>query len=223
TMGPEQWLFLQWHEHKGSLVSTFEKLFERNTFVDCTLAAEGQYLNVHKMILSACSPYFEILLNENRDKHPIIILKDVKFRSLKSIIEYMYRGEANVLSTEMTDFLAAAETLQIKGIGKQGGGDTRTQPKNLRDLMEEQSRPPCPTMQIINEEKDNWADSDLSSALTETVQDSFVTQNAVLFSQGDAGPTIALPQKLPKAAAPAEAAAEEAEAAAPGLGSHTEA
>merc|ERR1719315_617295 len=45
------------------------------------------------MVLSACSPYFKALLEENPSKHPIIILKDVPFSHLQAILEYMYAGE----------------------------------------------------------------------------------------------------------------------------------
>ena len=48
------------------------------------------------MILSACSPYFKTLLEENPAKHPIIILKDVPFQHLTAILEFMYAGEVNV-------------------------------------------------------------------------------------------------------------------------------
>ena len=48
------------------------------------------------MILSACSPYFKALLEENPAKHPIIILKDVPFQHLTAILEFMYAGEVNV-------------------------------------------------------------------------------------------------------------------------------
>merc|ERR1719483_1511957 len=39
------------------------------------------------MILSACSPYFKSLLEENPAKHPIIILKDVPFTHLTVILQ----------------------------------------------------------------------------------------------------------------------------------------
>jgi hypothetical protein len=42
------------------------------------------------MVLSACSPYFKTLLEENPSKHPIIILKDVSFNHLQAILEFMW-------------------------------------------------------------------------------------------------------------------------------------
>ena len=30
------------------------------------------------------------------DKHPVVFMKDVDFDNLKSLVEYMYKGEANV-------------------------------------------------------------------------------------------------------------------------------
>merc|ERR1712036_106550 len=46
------------------------------------------------MVLSACSPYFKALLEENPAKHPIIILKDVPFQHLTAILEFMYAGKS---------------------------------------------------------------------------------------------------------------------------------
>lgn len=90
--------------------------------VDCTLAAEGQSLQAHKVVLSACSPYLEDLLSKHYDKHPILLLKDVKFEELKSMMDYMYRGEVNVAQDKLNTFLRAAESLQIKGLSD-GGTD----------------------------------------------------------------------------------------------------
>ena len=40
-----------------------------------TILLQLDNFQAHKMILSACSPYFKALLEENPAKHPIIILK----------------------------------------------------------------------------------------------------------------------------------------------------
>lgn len=38
------------------------ELREQEEFVDVTLACEGQQVAAHKVVLSACSPYFRSLL-----------------------------------------------------------------------------------------------------------------------------------------------------------------
>lgn len=59
-MDDDQQFCLRWNNHQSTLVAVFDTLLENGTLVDCTLAAEGKYLNAHKVVLSACSPYFEV-------------------------------------------------------------------------------------------------------------------------------------------------------------------
>lgn len=111
---------LKWKNHQSTLISQFDSLLEKEIFVDCTLAAEGKYLRAHKIILSACSPYFESLLRLQYDKHPVFILKDVKYQELKAIMNYMYRGQVNIRFDQVEAFLKAAEMLQIRGLSNSG-------------------------------------------------------------------------------------------------------
>lgn len=109
---------LRWNNHQATIISVFDYLLENETLVDCTLAAEGQYLKAHKVVLCACSPYLEILLSQHNDKHPILIFKDIKYHELKCMIEYMYKGEVNIAQDQLNHFLKAAESLQIKGLSE---------------------------------------------------------------------------------------------------------
>ena len=43
------------------LVSVLDTLLERERLVDVTLAAEGQFINVHRLVLFACSQYFDVI------------------------------------------------------------------------------------------------------------------------------------------------------------------
>jgi len=115
-MDDDQQFCLRWNNHQSTLVAVFDTLLENEKLVDCTLAAEGKFLNAHKVVLSACSPYFEALLSRHYDKHPILILKDVKFQELKAMMDYMYRGEVNISQDQLGALLKAAESLQIKGL-----------------------------------------------------------------------------------------------------------
>merc|ERR1719162_1251092 len=64
------------------------------------------------MVLSACSPYFKALLEENPAKHPIIILKDVPFQHLTAILEFMYAGEVNVDFAGIHEFQDSGQMLE---------------------------------------------------------------------------------------------------------------
>ncbi|XP_044008760.1 longitudinals lacking protein isoform X13 [Aphidius gifuensis] len=128
-MEDDQQFCLRWNNHQSTLIQNFDTLLESGTLVDCTLAAEGKYLKAHKVVLSACSPYFEGLLSEHYDKHPVFILKDVKFKELKAMMDYMYRGEVNISQDQLAALLKAAESLQIKGLSESKGGNGSTSNK----------------------------------------------------------------------------------------------
>lgn len=86
------------------------------SLVDVTLSCQGQFVKAHKMVLSACSPYFQDLFNVHQVQHPVIILNGVNFKDLKLVIEFMYRGETRVLESELSGVFSVAEALQIKGL-----------------------------------------------------------------------------------------------------------
>lgn len=52
----------------------------------------------------------------NSCKHPIVILKDISYRDLSSMLHFMYQGEVNIKQEDISSFLKVAETLQIKGL-----------------------------------------------------------------------------------------------------------
>lgn len=97
---------LKWVDHQPTIMSAFRTLLENGAFADCTLSAEGISVRAHKIVLSACSRYFETILAQQFDKHPIFVLKDVKYEELRAIIDYMYKG----------GLLEVAKLLQIKGL-----------------------------------------------------------------------------------------------------------
>ncbi|XP_052565544.1 protein tramtrack, alpha isoform isoform X2 [Culex pipiens pallens] len=107
---------LRWNNHQTNMLSVFDQLLHAETFTDVTLAIEGQYLKAHKMVLSACSPYFQQIFVNHPEKHPIVILKDVPFKDMKCLLDFMYRGEVSVDQDRLAAFLRVAESLRIKGL-----------------------------------------------------------------------------------------------------------
>lgn len=53
---------LRWNNHQPNFISVFSTLLHNESLVDVTLAAEGRHLQAHKVVLSACSSYFQVLI-----------------------------------------------------------------------------------------------------------------------------------------------------------------
>ncbi|XP_047503766.1 protein bric-a-brac 1 isoform X3 [Pieris napi] len=147
-MDDDQQFCLRWNNHQSTLVSVFDTLLEKGIHVDCTLAAEGQTLKAHKVVLSACSPYFENVLSQQFDKHPIIILKDVKYAELRAMMDYMYRGEVNISQDQLAALLKAAESLQIKGLSDNKPSRPPSRPTHVTLPPAHPPRAPSPPPQV---------------------------------------------------------------------------
>ena len=118
-------LCLQWNDFLENIKSAFGNLREDNDFADVTLACEdGQQVEAHKVILAASSPFFQKLLGRNKHPHPLIYMRGMKYEDLLAIVDFLYRGEANVLQDNLDSFLGIAEELQLKGLmGKTNEND----------------------------------------------------------------------------------------------------
>ncbi|PSN57002.1 hypothetical protein C0J52_04233 [Blattella germanica] len=111
-----QQICLKWNSFQSNIVTSFESLWEEEGLVDVTLASDGQCIRAHKVILSACSPFFRRVFQSNPCQHPVIILQDVHFTELESLLCFVYKGEVNIEQENLPALLRAAETLQIRGL-----------------------------------------------------------------------------------------------------------
>ncbi|XP_035439846.1 broad-complex core protein isoform X1 [Spodoptera frugiperda] len=107
---------LRWNNYQSSITSAFENLRDDEDFVDVTLACDGKSLKAHRVVLSACSPYFRELLKSTPCKHPVIVLQDVAFTDLHALVEFIYHGEVNVHQRSLSSFLKTAEVLRVSGL-----------------------------------------------------------------------------------------------------------
>ncbi|XP_037094487.1 protein bric-a-brac 2-like [Pollicipes pollicipes] len=107
---------LKWDGFQGSVTSLFDQLRLDGELVDITLCCEGQRVRAHRMMLSACSPYFRELLKDNPCQQMVIFLKDTSAADLRAIIEFMYKGSVNVAQSQLASFIKTAEMLQVQGL-----------------------------------------------------------------------------------------------------------
>ncbi|CAG9858787.1 unnamed protein product [Phyllotreta striolata] len=113
---PEQQYSLRWNDFHSSILSSFRHLRDEEDFVDVTLACDGCSFTAHKVVLSACSPYFKRLLKANPCQHPIVILRDVQEKDMESLLRFMYNGEVHIGQERLTDFIKTAQMLQVRGL-----------------------------------------------------------------------------------------------------------
>ena len=92
----QQQYCLKWNHHQSNLLKVFSRLLGNEQFTDVLLATEGRTIRCHKVVLSACSTYFENLFMTFEEKNQIVILKDTTYDDIFAIVEFMYRGEINV-------------------------------------------------------------------------------------------------------------------------------
>jgi len=107
---------LRWNDFETNISVAFRELREEKDFFDVTLACDDSQIQAHKVILSACSPFFRNVLRRNPHQHPLLYLKGVKYKDILSVLNFMYMGEVNVAQEELNTFLSVAEDLRVKGL-----------------------------------------------------------------------------------------------------------
>jgi len=121
---------LRWNDFESNISVAFRELREEKDFFDVTLACDDSQIQAHKVILSACSPFFRNVLRRNPHQHPLLYLKGVKYSELMSVLNFMYMGEVNVAQEELNSFLSVAEDLRVKGLTQNNSeASTKVLPK----------------------------------------------------------------------------------------------
>ena len=108
---------LKWNDFQKNIGNSFRELQLSSDFSDVTLVdEEGQQVEAHKIILSACSPFFRSVLWKNKHLHPMIYMRGLKSKDLLAVVDFIYQGETNVMQEDLDGFLALADELQLQGL-----------------------------------------------------------------------------------------------------------
>ncbi|KAK7074628.1 hypothetical protein SK128_008416 [Halocaridina rubra] len=128
-------LSLSWNNHKSTFCHILANLRDKERYTDVTLACEGKFYQVHKLVLSTCSEFFEAMFENTPCKHPVVVLNHIKHDEIESLLSYMYAGVVNVAQSDLARLIKAAELLKIKGLAvpdepPQEADVKRTQPSS---------------------------------------------------------------------------------------------
>lgn len=131
----QQQYCLRWKYHQSNLQTMFSSLLDRGFFCDVTLACQDKTIRAHRVVLCACSVYFDgLLTNHAHERNPIIIMNNAKFNDIKCLIEFMYKGEINVDHENLATLLKTAEELKIKGLAEVSWRNESTGAANVDPL-----------------------------------------------------------------------------------------
>merc|ERR1712131_23080 len=111
---------LNWHTYSDHLKELMETLMNTNKSADVTLVCNDKTkFKAHKFVLSACSPVFQSIIDDLPDKDDsFIYLRGIEPQEMKSILQFMYLGQATFYQDRMNEFLDVAKSLEIKEISK---------------------------------------------------------------------------------------------------------
>ncbi|XP_039947819.1 modifier of mdg4-like isoform X2 [Bactrocera neohumeralis] len=189
-MADDEQFSLCWNNFNSNLSAGFHESLCRGDLVDVTLAAEGQFVKAHRLVLSVCSPYFRKMFTQMpANQHAFVFLKDVSHTALKDLIQFMYCGEVNVKQEALPAFISTAEALQIKGL-------TDSDPPPSQSPAEPST--PSPQIQQISSPRVRQRTSTSRSFKIESVEDSGDDKQTQIVIQTTAAPAaqqvVAQPQ-----------------------------
>ena len=90
-------LCLRWNDFQENIGSYYQNLRKEADFHDVTLVCDEEYqIGAHKIILAACSPFFNNVIKKNKHSHPMIYIRGIKAKDLEALVDFAYNGEANI-------------------------------------------------------------------------------------------------------------------------------
>lgn len=113
---------LKWHSFGNHLHSFIASAFSNDAFADVSLyTLDGHYLHAHRLVLSACSQYLHQVLKKQQNipsTFPLLIVlpPQINHKTMKTLIQYMYSGEATVSKEILDGVLKGGELLKIRGL-----------------------------------------------------------------------------------------------------------
>jgi len=131
---------LKWNDFEKNISGAFKELRDDKDFFDVTLACDDEQIKAHKVIISACSPFFRSVLRTHPHQHPLLYMRGVTFSDLRAVLDFMYHGEVNVAQEDLNGFLAIAEDLKVKGLTQNQSASSNSSRVNSKP--EVKTKPP---------------------------------------------------------------------------------
>ena len=96
---------LKWNNFHSNISKSFEVLRNEEYLHDVTLVGDDyKPILAHKLVLSACSKYFQNLFKMNQNelqKQPLLCLCGMTSEDINKVLDYIYYGEVQVYQEQI--------------------------------------------------------------------------------------------------------------------------
>merc|ERR1719427_1860944 len=108
---------LNWNGYDANIRDSLKKLREDHRLFDVTLVTDdGQYIQAHKIILSAGSNFFSDIFMKTNHSNMLEYLKGISSDKLEPVIDFIYNGEVFITQEQLKVFIETGKELQVKGL-----------------------------------------------------------------------------------------------------------
>ncbi len=115
TLTEEPWSSASGEMYKARVWKDLRNLFQQDELTDVMLAAEGQSIPCHRVLLAAASKFFhgKFVVNPESLEHNLLDIEDIDFDTLRSIVYFIYSGHADFTVEKTQKMIPASVSLML--------------------------------------------------------------------------------------------------------------
>lgn len=107
---------------QSASIGVLERMLDDNLFSDLKLVStvDNKEHNCHKAVLAACSPVFKAMFENETQERKLnkVVIDDLEGSTIKSMLEYVYKGTVSDIAEVALELFQAAEKYQMLGLSK---------------------------------------------------------------------------------------------------------
>lgn len=107
---------IKWKQHPVHLAKVCKETYQSNLFADVMVVCGQKKFHCHRVLLSASSDFFDLILREHPAWiEPVIVVDNVDPGFMEAILNYLYTGVISI-NGEASNFLQVCSYFKIKGL-----------------------------------------------------------------------------------------------------------
>ncbi len=106
------------YKHAVDMLALMHSMHQRRALCDVILEVQGRRIPAHRLVLAACSPYFNAMFtSELREcREEVVTMKDMDPAAMEEIVNFAYSAKLNVNEDNVQAVMKAACVLQIEPV-----------------------------------------------------------------------------------------------------------